>query len=161
MIDLLKKLPKSSGPRESAVQIKTANNYTEPERIGILNNIKAQVPPYLRGQKDVDRFRMSLPIWSSREDIIRAIDNNAIILISGETGSGKTTQVPQFILEHHATQRKPCRIIAAEPRRLAAFSVAERVSYERGEELGGTVGYQIRLEKKYTLIIFKLCLILI
>lgn len=93
-------------------------------------------------------FRKSLPIWEMQDNIVRTISNNQTVLIAGETGSGKTTQVPQFILEHCQNYRKPCRIVCTEPRRISAVSVSERVSYERNEILGQSVGYQIRLESR-------------
>lgn len=58
-------------------------------------------------------------------------------------------QVPQMILDYCCAQKKPCRIFCTQPRRLAALSVAERVASERGEKIGQTVGYQIRLESKW------------
>lgn len=64
--------------------------------------------------------------------------------------SGKTTQVPQFCLEDAAAKGIPCNIIIAQPRRISAMSVAERVAAERGETIGKTVGYTIRLESKAT-----------
>ena len=72
-------------------------------------------------------------------------------LITGDTGSGKTTQVPQFILENAYDTRTPVRIVCAEPRRIAAVSVAERVSHERNEKPGGSVGFQEREESSLTL----------
>lgn len=69
-------------------------------------------------------------------------------MITGDTGSGKTTQVPQYLLELYAERNEPVRIICTQPRRIAAISVAERVANERGEQIGGTVGYQIRLENR-------------
>lgn len=71
-----------------------------------------------------------------------------MVIISGETGSGKTTQVPQFILNEFARKNRPCRILCTQTRRLATISVAERVTQERGESIGQTVGFQIRLEGK-------------
>ena len=65
-------------------------------------------------------------------------------------GSGKTTQVPQFCLEDAAARGVPCNIIIAQPRRISAMSVAERVAAERGDKIGSTVGYTIRLESKAT-----------
>jgi hypothetical protein len=73
-----------------------------------------------------------------------------VLVISGETGCGKTTQLPQFILEEEINSLRgaDCNIICTQPRRISAISVAARVSAERGEELGEAVGYQIRLESK-------------
>lgn len=65
-------------------------------------------------------------------------------------GSGKTTQVPQYILEECAFENKPCRIICTQPRRLATTSIATRISEERNDTLGQSVGYQIRLDSRIT-----------
>ncbi|KAF8396362.1 hypothetical protein HHK36_017979 [Tetracentron sinense] len=73
-----------------------------------------------------------------------------VLVVSGETGCGKTTQLPQFILEEEISSLRgaDCNILCTQPRRISAISVAARVSSERGESLGETVGYQIRLEAK-------------
>lgn len=65
-------------------------------------------------------------------------------------GSGKTTQLPQYIMEECAIQNRKCRILCTQPRRLAAISVATRVSKERNDTVGKSIGYQIRLESRIT-----------
>uniref|UniRef100_A0A6N2MG04 RNA helicase n=1 Tax=Salix viminalis TaxID=40686 RepID=A0A6N2MG04_SALVM len=71
-----------------------------------------------------------------------------VIVVSGETGCGKTTQLPQYILEYEieAARGAACSIICTQPRRISAMSVSERVAAERGEKLGESVGYKVRLE---------------
>lgn len=68
-------------------------------------------------------------------------------MIEGSTGSGKSTQVPQFILEEHARVKEHCNIICTQPRRIAAKSVARFVCDRRGWSLGSLVGYQIGMDK--------------
>lgn len=92
--------------------------------------------------------RALLPIAAHRQDIIDTIRKNPVVLIAGETGCGKTTQVPQYILEDSWHRRTGCRIICTQPRRISAVSVADRVAAERGERVGNNVGYTIRLESK-------------
>ncbi|XP_013779316.1 probable ATP-dependent RNA helicase YTHDC2 isoform X2 [Limulus polyphemus] len=114
---------------------------------GRLNNGIPQVPQS-RLDSELSSVRESLPIWPLRENIVKTIFHNQVVLLVGDTGCGKTTQVPQFILDHCHVSGQPCRIICTQPRRLAALSVAERVAAERGEKIGQTVGYQIRLESR-------------
>ncbi|PVD36953.1 hypothetical protein C0Q70_03946 [Pomacea canaliculata] len=96
-------------------------------------------------------FREKLPSYKMREEIVRLVHNNQVVVISGETGCGKTTQVPQFILDDYISRGagSQCHVICTQPRRISAISVAERVAAERCEKCGGensSVGYQIRLE---------------
>ncbi|OIW15110.1 hypothetical protein TanjilG_08597 [Lupinus angustifolius] len=93
-------------------------------------------------------FRSSLPAYKEKEAILSAISKNQVIIISGETGCGKTTQLPQFILESEVELVRGafCNIICTQPRRISAISVSERVACERGEKLGESVGYKVRLE---------------
>ncbi|XP_059664898.1 DExH-box ATP-dependent RNA helicase DExH6-like [Cornus florida] len=92
--------------------------------------------------------RSKLPISSFRDLITSTIKSNQVVLISGETGCGKTTQVPQFLLDYMWGKDEACKIVCTQPRRISATSVAERISYERGETVGDSVGYKIRLESK-------------
>ncbi|KAG7476581.1 hypothetical protein MATL_G00084360 [Megalops atlanticus] len=114
---------------------------------GRLNNGIPQVPPR-RGLSELDFFRRSLPVYERQEEIVRIIKENRVVLVVGETGSGKTTQIPQFLLDDCSKNGIPCRIFCTQPRRLAAIAVAERVAAERGENVGQTIGYQIRLESR-------------
>ncbi|XP_012525529.1 ATP-dependent DNA/RNA helicase DHX36 [Monomorium pharaonis] len=95
------------------------------------------------------KFRTKLPAHKKKSEILQLIDDNQVVVISGETGCGKTTQVAQFILddELETGNGSVTRIICTQPRRISAISVAERVAMERAEKLGRSVGYQIRLEK--------------
>ncbi|KAK0561755.1 hypothetical protein OC861_005661 [Tilletia horrida] len=98
--------------------------------------------------------RKNLPIAAYRDHILEIVDNSSIFVLSGETGCGKSTQVPAFVLEHCLARGQPCKIYVTEPRRISAISLAERVSAEMGEAAGavGTdrsmVGYAIRLESQ-------------
>ena len=71
------------------------------------------------------------------------INSNSVTVIHGSTGSGKTTQVPQYILDDCASRNEYCNIIVTQPRRIAAMSVAQRVCAERGCQLGSICGYQV------------------
>ncbi|KAG5229852.1 ATP-dependent RNA helicase [Salix suchowensis] len=99
------------------------------------------------GQKMIE-FRRSLPAYKEKDLLLKAISENQVIVVSGETGCGKTTQLPQYILEYEieAARGAACSIICTQPRRISAMSVSERVAAERGEKLGESVGYKVRLE---------------
>jgi len=88
--------------------------------------------------------RQSLPIYKLKDELIRAINDNQILIVVGETGSGKTTQMTQYIAEAGFTMRG--KIGCTQPRRVAAMSVAKRVAEEFGCRLGQEVGYTIRFE---------------
>ncbi|XP_034426608.1 ATP-dependent RNA helicase DHX8 isoform X3 [Hippoglossus hippoglossus] len=88
--------------------------------------------------------RESLPIFKLKEQLIQAVHDNQMLIVVGETGSGKTTQITQYLAEVGYTTRG--KIGCTQPRRVAAMSVAKRVSEEYGCRLGQEVGYTIRFE---------------
>lgn len=96
--------------------------------------------------------RRKLPAWTLKNDILNSLNQSQVIVVSGETGCGKSTQVPQFILDEwinsYGTKENHIEVICTQPRRISAIGVAERVADERVEKIGDTVGYQIRLESK-------------
>lgn len=95
--------------------------------------------------EDIRAAREALPVSKMREQILSSIRNNTFTIIVGETGSGKSTQVPQMILEDAIDRRSGvnCNIVCTEPRRVAAKSLAQRVADERDELLGEVIGYQM------------------
>lgn len=125
-------------------------NYKEPQtRLPFKFTIGPElIPPMTKASKRIKSARKNLSIFEHRSTILNAINNSSVVVISGETGSGKTTQVPQYIMEQFTEQRKVCRIICTQPRRIAATSIANRVSYERGDRIGNSVGYQIRMDSR-------------
>ncbi|KAK4278921.1 hypothetical protein QN277_016695 [Acacia crassicarpa] len=92
--------------------------------------------------------RSNLPIAAFKDVISSTVQSHQVVLISGETGCGKTTQVPQYILDHMWGKGEPCKVVCTQPRRISAMSVAERIASERGETIGENIGYKIRLESK-------------
>lgn len=93
----------------------------------------------------IEADRKSLPIFPYREDLIKAVEDHQVVVIVGETGSGKTTQIPQYMWEA-GFGGKTQKIGCTQPRRVAAMSVATRVAEEAGVKLGHEVGYTIRFE---------------
>ena len=103
-----------------------------------------------------EEFRKSLPIYQHREEILNLIKNNNYCIITGETGSGKTTQLPQYIIESltlvdffkndkvFQKSKKSPRVVITQPRRVAAIQMAKRVCYEKNYKLGNEIGYTIR-----------------
>ncbi|HQF99054.1 MAG TPA: hypothetical protein PLX98_11725, partial [Candidatus Aminicenantes bacterium] len=92
------------------------------------------------------RYPPELPISRRRGDLVQAIRKNRVVIISGETGCGKSTQIPKMCLEAGRGSRG--RIAVTQPRRIAAVTIARRIAEEMGEPLGRTVGYKIRFEEQ-------------
>ncbi|XP_069497510.1 ATP-dependent RNA helicase A isoform X1 [Ambystoma mexicanum] len=134
----------------------TSSNIDEgPLAYATQEQISADLKSQLLYQLDNDeslqktlRERKSLPVKTFENQILEAMQSNPVIIIRGATGCGKTTQVPQYILDDfilngHGAE---CNIVVTQPRRISAVSVAERVSSERGEEPGKSCGYSVRFE---------------
>ncbi|XP_014877783.1 ATP-dependent RNA helicase Dhx29 [Poecilia latipinna] len=98
--------------------------------------------------------REKLPVFQHRGRVLEALQRHRVVVVAGETGSGKSTQIPQFLLEELLTGGKaarPCNIVVTQPRRISAMSLASRVSQELGCDDGpgsksSLCGYQIRME---------------
>ena len=93
----------------------------------------------------IEDTRKSLPIYTFRDDLLKAISEYQVLIIVGETGSGKTTQIPQYLHEAGYT-KDGLKVGCTQPRRVAAMSVAARVAEEMGVKVGNEVGYSIRFE---------------
>lgn len=97
---------------------------------------------------ELQRARERLPVFAHREQILAAVASHQVLILVGETGSGKTTQIPQFLL---AQSGGTVRVAITQPRRVAAITVAQRVSQEVGRDaVGGTVGYCVRFDDATT-----------
>ncbi|EEB06986.1 ATP-dependent RNA/DNA helicase [Schizosaccharomyces japonicus yFS275] len=99
------------------------------------------------------KIRDSLPIAAYRETILESLRDSNLLILSGETGCGKSTQLPAFLLEDAVQRGEHVRIFVTEPRRISAISLASRVSHELGEKhhyhRRALVGYSVRLDSKY------------
>ncbi|TMS08106.1 ATP-dependent RNA helicase DHX29 [Larimichthys crocea] len=108
------------------------------------------------GEELEDKKREQLPVFQHRHHVLEALKRHPVVVVAGETGSGKSTQIPQFLLEELLTGGKaaqPCNIVVTQPRRISAMSLACRVSEELGCEDGpgsksSLCGYQIRMENQ-------------
>ena len=97
----------------------------------------------------IQRQRDALPVRAFRDSLLEATRTHQVVLVAGATGCGKTTQVPQYLIDDAWSNGRGAAIVCTQPRRISAVTVSERVAAERGEVIGvGAVGYQIRLESK-------------
>ncbi|KAK1117675.1 putative ATP-dependent RNA helicase dhx33 [Melipona bicolor] len=98
-----------------------------------------------KGNINLQQQRKSLPVYKLRKRLLEEIRRNSTLIIIGETGSGKTTQIPQLLLSSGIAGSSGC-VGVTQPRRVAAVSVARRVALEQGVETGKLVGYCVRFE---------------
>ena len=128
------------------------NAFRQPEKFGGIEKIQQKYQKshdlFLQRQARVPAITLNqdLPVYEKRDEIKSAIQNNQVTIICGETGSGKTTQIPQICLE---LGRGVAGLIGhTQPRRLAARSVAGRIAEELHSEIGQAVGYKVRFNDK-------------
>jgi pre-mRNA-splicing factor ATP-dependent RNA helicase DHX16 len=100
-------------------------------------------------ETDFTSIQQSLPVFRYKRELLDVVNSSPIVLVVGDTGSGKTTQIPQYLLERQSGERQS--VVCTQPRRVAAMSVAARVAAERHCPLGLEVGYSVRFEDRTSL----------
>ena len=135
----------NNGGQPLSIDLSRYHNKEYPVKSTITLNDESDV--YSRYSFDHE-YDKKLPITERRQIILDTINHNPVTIIQGETGSGKTTQVPQYILDQCAKENKHCNIICTQPRRIATTSIAKHICNERKWQLGNLVGYQIQLDRK-------------
>lgn len=140
--------------KKPAVQISKNNGASKPKKIKFGNNQENSCPKVnnnKNGNKNVNKYslqehRERLPIFGNKNKLVELIKQYSTLIVLAETGSGKTTQIPQYLLAAKLDRNK--KIAVTQPRRVAAVSVAMRVAKEVGDGLvvGETVGYSVRFE---------------
>ncbi len=123
-------------------------NDDSPELLKVKDKIQSSLEEKQRRLLRKPRYNWneSLPITLRKDEIIQTIRDNQVVVLAGETGSGKTTQIPKFCMA--AGRGIEGKIGCTQPRRIAAISVAERIAQEMGEQPGRSVGYKIRFQDK-------------
>lgn len=101
---------------------------------------------YSQQYYDILSKRIKLPVYAFHKQLLETVDKNQMVVIEGETGSGKTTQIPQFLVNAGYPEQGRTCVACTQPRRVAATSIAARVADEMDVELGQEVGYTIRFE---------------
>ncbi|XP_013861951.1 ATP-dependent RNA helicase Dhx29 isoform X2 [Austrofundulus limnaeus] len=137
------KSEKSGGRRGEAAALEAAREL-------LLKQKESPLALKLRAERE------QLPVFQHRLRVLEALQRHPVVVVAGETGSGKSTQIPQFLLEEMLTQgraARPCNIVVTQPRRISAMSLACRVSQELGSDDGpgsksSLCGYQIRMENQ-------------
>lgn len=135
--------------RVQSTQIHGDGNTRGPQNLDIFNHWQAkQATPQ---QQKMLAARKTLPAWRLQEVIVNAVNSHQVTIISGETGSGKSTQCVQFVLDDMIKRHigATANLICTQPRRISALGLADRVSDERCSRVGDEVGYAIRGESKH------------
>ena len=161
-VDIRKTSLYRNRPSQEPFALTVRDTTSRPTRPIFQRNLLPKSQKLLEGRKayladpkleHIRSARMSLPVYSKSKEVLDHIANNDVTICMAATGSGKTTQIPQMILDEYIDRGEGanCNIICTQPRRLAAISVADRVAKERGETLGRSIGYQVRFDAKLPL----------
>jgi len=126
--------------------IPTSEVYLQNKRLASNLETYLQNPAYA----EMRQKRSGLPMNQYKQKVLDMVSSHTYSIVIGATGSGKTTQVPQILLDEAISNGDggSCNVVCTQPRRIAATSVARRVADERGERLQGTVGYHVRFDAK-------------
>ncbi|KAF7244556.1 Pre-mRNA-splicing factor ATP-dependent RNA helicase PRP16 [Varanus komodoensis] len=139
----IKKEEEEEGPNQILAEDGTVDYKTEQKFADHMKE-KSEASSEFAKKKSIVEQRQYLPIFAVQQELLTVIRDNSIVIVVGETGSGKTTQLTQYLHEDSYTDYG--MIGCTQPRRVAAMSVAKRVSEEMGVSLGEEVGYAIRFE---------------
>lgn len=144
--------------RANAAPVRKARKLVRNEQVdAALQDAQKQWHASLKYAESVAQVRESLPAYAARAQLLDTLRTHRVVVIAGETGCGKTTQVPQFLLDDAIAQGcgSLCSVVVTQPRRVSAMGVAARVAAERGESLEAAnvpdtaqVGYAIRGERR-------------
>lgn len=145
----------ASGDAAIPATTATNNNNTAPQQV--LSNESVRMQKELARVRKDPRYlqqyhprRSTLAMSKVQQEILDTLKHHQVIVVCGTTGCGKTTQVPQYILDEEIAQGRGdmCSIVISQPRRLSAYSIAERIAAERLQTVGQDIGYSIRLDSK-------------
>ncbi|UZJ54871.1 hypothetical protein CBS101457_004191 [Exobasidium rhododendri] len=139
-----------TGPRKHGrgQNYKASEGVLKEKSDGMLKNLEDYLTDPRMKALRLQRF--ALPVQQMASDVLVKVELNQVCVVMAATGSGKTTQLPQMILDDFIMQGQgaKCNIVVTQPRRIAAISVAQRVAKERGESIGQTVGYAVRFDQR-------------
>ena len=135
-------VPREERPLDTAGQVKAKQDELK-RRL-----VEKRAHPEYKSKFEVRRETLS--IHNHKQAILDAVRSNRVVILCGTTGCGKTTQVPQYLLDEETESGHggSCKIVITQPRRISAISIAQRVAAERLEGVGDAVGYMIRLESR-------------
>ncbi|XP_058039176.1 ATP-dependent RNA helicase DHX30 isoform X1 [Ahaetulla prasina] len=144
--DVMNLSKESGGALSDAITGKTYIPLSESEEVRLSQNLLA----LWKRRGNLWQDSHPLPVDSHKEAILSAVEQHPVVVIAGDTGCGKTTRIPQLLLEHFILEGRgaQCNMVVTQPRRISAISVAQRVAQELGPNMRRNVGYQVRLESK-------------